>query len=527
MAKDRGRNQNTARADETGFRWFARACEAFGGTNPVRPTPEEADPEEEAFLSSWVLLFTAMHQKPRSTTTASGVRKDRANPNSSAAMLRGAHRSLAEYGSYVPPMKAVAPVLKGMRTAMIDDFGDDAMAAEQAAAFPQHMLDAMRTNLEICAVPGLSDEECGVAGDMLVAGINLGLRKAEYPRYKRSNIQWRDGNKRPLEPTPENIAKAHWMEVTPVCSKTDPHNKQWGATRMWFRVNDADPWSLASRLRRRELNNPCRPSERHCMPLFADLAGALNTSFSSHRMTSIMSAMVATATAPDKRRFFRWHSCRRTMACKLRKAKKPWDRIQTLLRWKSPDSVHIYGALDAEDYAQDVEDGLRADATGVRSDTLPPLDPNFGAVDSVIEEISASLRSPASERRTPPAEPLLSQSKKQEATQPPAVLEYDLGGVVVSGIESDSWGLVGTKLRVPLSAWPDTANLAGTESCVVVALAVSAPHEGNYLLRALDDEIYAFSLRDVRKLIPSARAAALRRSGQWRRKPEPDGAVGA
>ena len=219
MAKDRGRNQNTARADETGFRWFARACEAFGGTNPVRPTPEEADPEEEAFLSSWVLLFTAMHQKPRSTTTASGVRKDRANPNSSAAMLRGAHRSLAEYGSYVPPMKAVAPVLKGMRTAMIDDFGDDAMAAEQAAAFPQHMLDAMRTNLEICAVPGLSDEECGVASDMLVAGINLGLRKAEYPRYKRSNIQWRDGNKRPLEPTPENIAKAHWMEVTPVCSK--------------------------------------------------------------------------------------------------------------------------------------------------------------------------------------------------------------------------------------------------------------------------------------------------------------------
>ena len=215
------------------------------------------------------------------------------------------------------------------------------------------------------------------------------------------------------------------------------------------------------------------------------------------------------------------------MACKLRKAKKPWDRIQTLLRWKSPDSVHIYGALDAEDYAQDVKDGLRADATGVRSDTLPPLDPNFDAVDSVIEEITASLRSPASERRSSPAAPTLSQAKKKDAAQPPAVLEYDLDGVAVSGIESDSWGLVGTTLRVPLSAWPDTAHLAGNESCVVVALAVSAPHEGNYLLRALDDELYAFSLRGVRKLIPSARAAALRRSGQWRRKPGPDGAVGA
>ena len=114
-----------------------------------------------------------------------------------------------------------------------------------------------------------------------------------------------------------------------------------------------------------------------------------------------------------------------------------------------------------------------------------------------------------------------------KASQPPAVLEYDLGGVMVSGVESDSWGLVGTTLRVPLSAWPDTADSAGTDLCVVAALAVGAPHGGSYLLRASDDELYAFSVGDVRKLIPSARAAALRRSGHWRKKPRPDGAAGA
>ena len=97
----------------------------------------------------------------------------------------------------------------------------------------------------------------------------------------------------------------------------------------------------------------------------------------------------------------------------------------------------------------------------------------------------------------------------------------------MSGVESDSWGLVGTTLRVPLSAWSDTADSAGTDLCVVVALAVGASHGGSYLLRASDDELYAFSVGDVRKLVPSARAAALRRSGQWRKKPRPGGAVGA
>ena len=107
----------------------------------------------------------------------------------------------------------------------------------------------------------------------------------------------------------------------------------------------------------------------------------------------------------------------------------------------------------------------------------------------------------------------------------PAV--YDVGGTEVYGVEDDSWNLVGVTLRVPLSAWPDLAGQRGDDPCEVVALVTAGAHKNGYLLRGSDGELYSFALCDVRKLLSSARVAALKKSNLWRSAPRPTGRNGA
>jgi hypothetical protein len=84
-----------------------------------------------------------MKPAERSAVTQLGhVRKTRADPNSAAvSALYGARRVLEDFGSYLPPMTSVLKCLKGLRVMMIEDFGDDCFAKEQAQPWPQIYLD--------------------------------------------------------------------------------------------------------------------------------------------------------------------------------------------------------------------------------------------------------------------------------------------------------------------------------------------------------------------------------------------------
>ena len=62
---------------------------------------------------------------------------------------------------------------------------------------------------------------------------------------------------------------------------------------------------------------------------------------------------------------------------------------------------------------------------------------------------------------------------------------------------------------------------------MVVALVTAGAHKNGYLLRGSDGELYSFALCDVRKLLSSARVAALKKSNLWRSAPRPTGRNGA
>ena len=124
---------NTAKADDNGVRWLGLVCEDLD-TTPLRPGPEHAFEDREALLGAHFICFHSEHAKVNAhfAITPSGAQRTRVKPSSSFSAYLAARRALEDYGSYVPPMKPVLKVLKGLDKQMLLEFGEDALAKIQA-----------------------------------------------------------------------------------------------------------------------------------------------------------------------------------------------------------------------------------------------------------------------------------------------------------------------------------------------------------------------------------------------------------
>ena len=76
-------------------------------------------------------------------------------------------------------------------------------------------------------------------------------------------------------------------------------------------------------------------------------------------------------------------------------------------------------------------------------------------------------------------------------------------------------------MSVPFSAWPGLEDSDETDECTILALIVLGRNKGGYVLRASDDELYSFCLRDVRNLLPSAIVQRLKKAKLWAAPPRP------
>ena len=469
---------NTDRGNDNGIRWFTRTCDLLG-TPVERPRPADADPEVEAFLAAYCVYYTAMEMKPaeRSAVTQLGkVRKTRADPSSSLSAYYGARRVLRDYGSFLPPMATVLQCLKGLRLQMIEDFGDDCFARVQAQPWPQLYLEKIMHGCSRYEVPGWAPETHEDFLDAFVVSLNLGCRKVELPRYRLSNVTWLTDEHIEIEPTRANLARVtdgYWLRMAPVCSKTDYDNAKYGSTRMWFKENHHDPWSIASRLIRRELRSPVNTADRANAHMLLDRAGGNGVSARVLVIwLDIVKSMYVVAAIAA---FLTWHASRVTLASKLVKIDKPWERVQTLVRWEGIASARIYGRAAAEAYSNDIAEAMSADAGGVSRAKLPEIDP-IGALSDIDAAIASAdaeaadavrARAASASRLRPPEEgqPTAAPPKKPpRATSAPPLPHFDSTFLLADGSEvdccsTDSWAVIGKELTVPESAW----GVAGTE----------------------------------------------------------------
>ena len=465
---------NTDKANDNGISWFARACEMLG-TPVERPSPSDACHETEAFLGSYAVYYAAMEMKPaeRSAVTQLGkVRKTRADPSSALSAYYGARRVLGDFGSYLPPMTSVLQCLKGLRVQMVEEFGDDCFAKVQAQPWPQHYLDAVMAGCSRYELPDWDMEMHLVFLDALVLSLSLGCRKVELPRYMLSHFVWLDPDLVEMEPTASNLARVtdgYWLRLSPVCSKTDYDNAKWGSTRMWFKVDQSEPWSLAARAIARERRWPCQPADRHRTPFLVSPQEAFSavTGAALVRWLEYVKSVYVVA---DIAAFLTWHASRVTLASKLVKLRHGWERVQCLLRWEGVQSARIYGRADAEAYNSDITAALRADAGGICPSKLPTLEPTaaMNDMDAAIAAIAdddgrapadkaklaAELRGVQPEGRkaakaaAPPAAPPAPAAATLVACT--AVLDT---GDVVEYAPRDSCGVAGSCVTIPNAAW--------------------------------------------------------------------------
>ena len=460
---------NTDRANDNGLRWFTRTCDLLG-TPVERPRAADADPEVEAFLAAYSVYYAAMEMKPaeRSAITRLGkIRKTRADPSSALSAYYGARRVLGDFGCYLPAMTAVLQCLKGLRLQMIEDFGDDCFARVQAQPWPQVYLDAIMAGCSRYELPGWSPETHEDFLDSFVVSLNLGCRKVELPRYRLSNVAWLTAELVEIDPAPENLSRVGdgcWLRMSPVCSKTDYDNAKYGSTRMWFRVNHSDAWSIASRLIRRELRSPVAAAARVNTPLL--LNRAARAGVTEHVLVAWLATIKAVYVIAAIAEFLTWHASRVTLASKLVKINKSWERVQTLVRWEGVASARIYGRAAAEAYSDDIAEAMSADAAGVARSALPEIDP-VGAladIDAAINTTESDGTDPAPRAASAAAlrgEPqAASQQKKKKARAagagaavPPPLSATLADGSAVDYHTSESWSVVGRELTIPESAW--------------------------------------------------------------------------
>ena len=182
---------NSAKADDNGVRWLGLVCEDLD-TTPLRPGPEHAFEDRESLLGAHFLCFHAEHAKVNAhfAITPSGAQRTRVKPSSSFSAYLAARRALEDYGSYVPPMKSVLKVLKGLDKQMLRDFGEDALAKIQALPWSTSHLDAFQSALVSGEKLQWQRAKCDMCHCMLAFALGVACRKEESPRYKRSNVAW-------------------------------------------------------------------------------------------------------------------------------------------------------------------------------------------------------------------------------------------------------------------------------------------------------------------------------------------------
>ena len=526
---------STSSANDNGVRWLGIVSDVLN-TTPLRPPAEHAFEEREVFFWAYLIFHHACHASPaeRTATTQSGVKRTRVKPSSSLNVAYGARRALEEYGSWLPPMRGVLKILRGLNLRMIADFGDDALARVQARPWSlAELARLMAVLLRGSQHLAWSTSKREMVRWHLTFSLGVGNRLAELTRYMLANIKWYDASLRELSPElaeTDVFTTGCYAKLRPVTSKTDATGDVWVASDMWFRVDTSDPWSLGAAMLERE-RAYCTVADRRSTPLFfnPDVGSCVKYRDAQHRQ-NLKELVGATFSEGDDVSDV-WHSARVTLACQLRKLDKGWDVIQCHLRHKNPESARIYGRLEAVGYADTAAQASKADGSGVLPRDLPPIDPveekqslddAIAALEGDISEArertsaaaaelpaeAAATTAPAKATKATPAKQArgtaqtVAPERRKRAVPPTppttALVVVEQGGDrEVRAALHDSWGLVGRDVCVPHAAWPGEEQDPAASMCTVVGFASGPPR---FFMR-LGEHDYSFRLPALRSIL--------------------------
>ena len=355
--------ENTRRKETSAWKHYARACTLLG-TQEMRADINFDGPDGAFLMQREVTFWTAVviltwrWMKPRRRNHVT------ARVESALAVAMAARRVHTRNMHKVPPLSVIKGVLAGMKQKYIDLNGAEALLPQRK----EPLTDDDTTSI-IAAPDGTACAGHTVhwAAPLFTAwkAMLLSMRKAGWRKadalskdelmhamdLRRSHLFWQiDGvfyNLLTAELRSRMVVGRDKAMVKPAGSKSDPLAEFFGTQPIWLPWDPDDPLNAAASLAELELRVPVEGSQRADVALFCTADGPLTMDLAD----KIFAALAHIQLGESRAKQLSLHSPRVYLACALKALRCDDATIQALCRWKSPESIKIYGRLTPEDYA--------------------------------------------------------------------------------------------------------------------------------------------------------------------------------
>ena len=333
-------------------------------TKSVRQARDE---ERESWFYALALLAVVCAIKPGAKQAARGVTQGK--PSSALGYLYAFRRVQLDCGRYVPSLNLMLRACKGLNSVFRRVFGQDSLIPDRTQPFSLGMLHAMVSYAKSGLVATWSAALHAAILVLICFCIATGTRKDEFARSHAEDTYLMRANfklfRGPvcLPMTRANLLAARdgdFICAKSAPSKCDRNNVVWGANDMWFRIKSADPLNFAWQWVQWELAYPCPTEERKAWAAFSPTGTA--APFTGQFAAACLDTLMMVTIGPAEAALRSWHAFRVTIACALlatdryKKDPQAGDAlIQTMVRWRTPDSIRTYGKMLPSDYADNVD----------------------------------------------------------------------------------------------------------------------------------------------------------------------------
>ena len=306
------------------------------------------------WLMALVMIWRRMRAKRRENTTA--------KPASALGVIlaiRAAHR---QHGYPVPDVSAMQKCLKGMKLEYVQYNGAAALLPHRKEPLTDDDVEKMLAAPDKATRGSIVVDWSSVLFKSFRALVlflrKSAMRKADalsladvsHPMdFMRSNITWSVGGtiySAMSQTLRARMRPGDALIGRPAGSKADPLAEYFGANPIYLPYG-LEPNNAAAAMADLELAAPCAEHERATTPAFPRNADNEPLLMS---LADAIFAFVTSLTLGRRAPLVSLHSCRVYLACALKALGADDPTIQAICRWKTPESIKIYGRLTGADY---------------------------------------------------------------------------------------------------------------------------------------------------------------------------------
>ena len=405
----------TIGVDKAGWRkWKRFLSEHFAGTNNAPANPWRKDPAvlrgDAAAVNREVTLLALFYIWVFASIRPRGRGRKRGKPQSALNVVAAVRRIQRRCGYPMPPCPLLAIMLKGMNDEYVMLHGDRRMLLpdRKEPLSNDHTARMLKVPDGTELSPSLTVEWRSPAWVIFVAMMltmrMTGWRKADALSMRgslhiydvtRDDLSWYirvNGEYRVVNQLPRGytLLDGDCAVVAPGGSKNDRDAQTFGTNPMYIPHMSRDPNSAPMALQRMEADVPCPVDRRTSWPLFSFADGA---PFGPAQADDMFANLACFALGQAIASTLSLHSCRVFLACALLATGADDALIQAMARWKTPESCHIYGRLNAQQYAQHLRDASTAITTSQQVTNIPQIDDDHAHVtlSVVVEQLETSV----------------------------------------------------------------------------------------------------------------------------------------